>query len=256
MPGLFDLTGRSALVTGGAQGLGRAIANGLAEHGARVAVLDLNEADAEATAKECSASGADTMTITADVTVEQDAPRAVQAVVEQWGGLDILVNNAGIAILGPAEEASLADFRRVMEIDLVGGLSFCRAAFAPMRETGHGSIINIASMAGMTVLRPQKHVGYNAAKAGVISMTKTLAVEWASFGVRVNAIAPGYTLSPAVIKLRDEHPDNWSAWMSTVPMGRAAETSEMQGAAIYLASDASAYVTGSVICVDGGYTCI
>ena len=221
-----------------------------------MAVFNLNEADAEATAKECCRVRSRHDDDNRGCDRRTGRARAVQAVVEQWGGLDILVNNAGIAILGPAEEASLADFVASWKSTSSAGCRSAGPAFAPMREAGHGSIINIASMAGMTVLRPQKHVGYNAAKAGVISMTKTLAVEWASFGVRVDAIAPGYTLSPAVIKLRDEHPDNWSAWMSTVPMGRAAETSEMQGAAIYLASDASAYVTGSVICVDGGYTCI
>jgi NAD(P)-dependent dehydrogenase (short-subunit alcohol dehydrogenase family) len=221
-----------------------------------VAIADVNRVAAEGTAEEFSASGFEAVAISADVTVEHDVQVAVRTVVERWGAIDILVNNAGIAIAEPAEITSLANFRKVMEIDLIGALAFCQAAFVPMREANRGSIINIASMAGLAVLRPQKHVGYNVAKSGIIMLTKTLAVEWAQFGIRVNAIAPGYTLSPAVVALRDSLPADWSEWMRTVPMSRAAETHEMQGAAIYLAGDASSYVTGSVLCVDGGYTCI
>jgi NAD(P)-dependent dehydrogenase (short-subunit alcohol dehydrogenase family) len=199
--------------------------------------------------------GATSLAIGGDVTVEVDAARAVDAVVAEWGSLDVLVNNAGIAILAPAETAPLDDVRLVFEVDVFGVIAFAKEAFRPMREQGKGCIINMASMAGITVLRPQEHVGYNAAKAAVIMVTKSLAVEWAEFGIRVNAIAPGYMLTPPVVELRGDDPARWSAWMDGVPMARAGEPQELQGAAVYLASDSASYVTGSVVVVDGGYSC-
>jgi NAD(P)-dependent dehydrogenase (short-subunit alcohol dehydrogenase family) len=199
--------------------------------------------------------GATSLAIGGDVTVEVDAARAVDAVVAEWGSLDVLVNNAGIAILAPAEAAPLDDVRLVFEVDVFGVIAFAKEAFRPMRDQGKGCIINMASMAGITVLRPQEHVGYNAAKAAVIMVTKSLAVEWAEFGIRVNAIAPGYMLTPPVVELRGDDPERWSAWMDGVPMARAGEPQELQGAAVYLASDSASYVTGSVVVVDGGYSC-
>ena len=231
------------------------MARGLAEHGARVAIFDLDGDGAEAATAALRATGAESLAIAGDVTVEDDAARAVQAVVDEWGSLDVLVNNAGIAVIAPAETASLDDFRHVFEIDVVGVYSFAKAAFGPMRDQGRGCIINMASMAGITVLRPQEHVGYNAAKAAVIMVTRSLAVEWAEFGIRVNAIAPGYMLTPPVVKLKDEDPVRWGDWMASVPMARAAEPAELQGAAVFLASDSASYVTGSVLVVDGGYSC-
>jgi NAD(P)-dependent dehydrogenase (short-subunit alcohol dehydrogenase family) len=133
-------------------------------------------------------------------------------------------------------------------------LMCCQAAFSALQASSHASVVNIASIAGISVLRPQNHVGYNTAKAAVISLTRTLAVEWAETGIRVNAIAPGYMTSPAVELLRARSPENWEAWMARVPMGRAGDPSELGGAAVFLASDASSYVTGSVLVVDGGYT--
>jgi NAD(P)-dependent dehydrogenase (short-subunit alcohol dehydrogenase family) len=165
-----------------------------------------------------------------------------------------LVNNAGIAVNGPAESISLTDVQHVFDIDLFGMLTCCQAAFPALKASSHASVVNIASIAGISVLRPQKHVGYNTAKAAVISLTRTLAVEWAETGIRVNAIAPGYMTSPAVELLRAQSPENWAAWMARVPMGRAGDPSELGGAAVFLASDASSYVTGSVLVVDGGYT--
>jgi NAD(P)-dependent dehydrogenase (short-subunit alcohol dehydrogenase family) len=199
--------------------------------------------------------GATSLAIGGDVTVEADAARAVDAVVDEWGSLDVLVNNAGIAILAPAETAPLDDVRLVFEVDVFGVIAFAKEAFRPMRDQGKGCIINMASMAGITVLRPQEHVGYNAAKAAVIMVTKSLAVEWAEFGIRVNAIAPGYMLTPPVVELRGDDPERWSAWMDGVPMARAGEPQELQGAAVYLASDSASYLTGSVVVVDGGYSC-
>jgi NAD(P)-dependent dehydrogenase (short-subunit alcohol dehydrogenase family) len=243
------------LVTGGARGLGESMARALAEYGARIAIFDLDGPGAEATSQSLQAEGAVSIAIEGDVTVEADAARAVDAVVGEWGTLDVLLNNAGIAMLEPAETAPLEDIRHVFDIDVFGVVSFAKAAFRPMRDQGKGCIINMASIAGITVLRPQEHVAYNSAKAAVIMITKSLAVEWAEFGIRVNAIAPGYMVTPPVTKLRDEDPQMWSTWMSGVPMERAGEPHELHGAVVFLASDSASYVTGSVVVVDGGYSC-
>jgi NAD(P)-dependent dehydrogenase (short-subunit alcohol dehydrogenase family) len=252
--GSFDLAGRNVLVTGAAQGLGAAMSIALAEQGASIAVLDKAPRSDSAPNAVIEGLGCKSKYIEGDVTNLADCQNAVDEVVDDWGGLDILVNNAGIAVNGPAESISLTDVQHVFDIDLFGMLTCCQAAFPALKASSHASVVNIASIAGISVLRPQKHVGYNTAKAAVISLTRTLAVEWAETGIRVNAIAPGYMTSPAVELLRAQSPENWAAWMARVPMGRAGDPSELGGAAVFLASDASSYVTGSVLVVDGGYT--
>jgi NAD(P)-dependent dehydrogenase (short-subunit alcohol dehydrogenase family) len=254
--GLFSLEGRNALVTGGGRGLGRAMALGLAQYGANVAIVDIDVETAESTAMAVGALGVQSMAQFGDVTSDEDAERAVGSLLDAWGTLDVLINNAGIAIRAPAEEASITDFKRVYDIDVFGILRFSQAAFGPMSRQGRGSIINLASTAGLKVLTPQKHAGYNSAKAAVVLLTKSLAVEWAPRGIRVNAIAPGYTMTAPVKRARARDPECWASWMSKVPMGRPAQPEEMQGAAVFLASDASSYVTGSVIVVDGGVTAV
>ena len=255
MADLFSLKDRTALVTGGGRGLGRAMAEGLASHGANVAIMDIDEGSATQAAAELATSGARTFGVAGDVTRRSEITTAVERTIETLGAIDILVNNAGLAHLGPAETVSMDDFRHTFEVDVFGLFSCSQAVFGHMAERGSGVIINIASMAGLSVLTPQEHTAYNSAKAAVIMVTKSLAVEWAPFGIRVNAIAPGYMLTPPVELLRDEDPDRWTEWMERVPMRRAAMPDELQGTAIYLASDASAYVTGATIVVDGGYTC-
>jgi NAD(P)-dependent dehydrogenase (short-subunit alcohol dehydrogenase family) len=252
--GSFDLAGRNVLVTGAAQGLGAAMSIALAEQGASIAVLDKAPRSDSAPNAVIEGLGCKSKYIEGDVTNLADCQNAVDEVVDDWGGLDILVNNAGIAVNGPAESISLTDVQHVFDIDLFGMLTCCQAAFPALKASSHASVVNIASIAGISVLRPQKHVGYNTAKAAVISLTRTLAVEWAETGIRVNAIAPGYMTSPAVELLRAQSPENWAAWMARVPMGRAGDPSELGGAAVFLASEASSYVTGSVLVVDGGYT--
>jgi NAD(P)-dependent dehydrogenase (short-subunit alcohol dehydrogenase family) len=252
--GSFDLAGRNVLVTGAAQGLGAAMSIALADQGASIAVLDKAPRSDSAPNAVIEGLGCKSKYIEGDVTNLADCQNAVDEVVDDWGGLDILVNNAGIAVNGPAESISLTDVQHVFDIDLFGMLTCCQAAFPALKASSHASVVNIASIAGISVLRPQKHVGYNTAKAAVISLTRTLAVEWAETGIRVNAIAPGYMTSPAVELLRAQSPENWAAWMARVPMGRAGDPSELGGAAVFLASDASSYVTGSVLVVDGGYT--
>lgn len=253
---LFDLTGRNALVTGGGRGLGKAMALGLAQYGANIAIVDIDLETAQSTAEEIGALGVQSLALYGDVRSEEDAQRTVDQVCESMGSLDILLNNAGVATVEAAETLSLADFKRVYDIDVTGVFIFSKAAYGPMARQGRGNIINIASMAGISALDPQKHMHYNSAKAAVIMITKSLASEWASAGIRVNALAPGYMITPPVIEMRAEDPERWEHWMSRVPMGRAGEPPELQGAVIYLASDASSYMTGNIMVIDGGYTCL
>lgn len=252
---LFDLSGKTALVTGGASGLGYAMAVGLARHGANVALLDIDGDSLERAVAALRAQGTEAEPIAGDVLVESEVAAAVERVVARFGALDVLINNAGIAILGPAEEMSLHDFRKVHELDLDAVFTCSRIAYRHMAARRAGSIINIASMAGLRALHHQKHVAYNTAKAGVVMLTKTLAVEWAPAGIRVNAIAPGYMVTPPIVELQRRDPELWATWMATVPMSRAGDPSELQGAAVFLASDASSYVSGSVIVVDGACSC-
>jgi NAD(P)-dependent dehydrogenase (short-subunit alcohol dehydrogenase family) len=254
MSDLFSLKDRTALVTGGGRGLGRAMAEGLADHGANVAIMDVDEASATRAAAELSSSGVRTLGIGADVTKRAEVSDAVERTISTLGAIDVLVNNAGLAVLAPAESVSMEDFQRTFEVDVFGLFSCSQVVFEHMAARTSGVIINIASMAGISVLTPQEHAAYNSAKAAVIMLTKSLAVEWAEFGIRVNAIAPGFMLTPPVELLRDEDPARWAEWMERVPLGRVGLPEELQGAAVYLASDASAYVTGATIVIDGGYT--
>lgn len=253
---LFNIRGQNALVTGGGRGLGKAMATALAESGVNVAIVDIELERARATAQELQSLGVNSMALYGDVTKEDDAEKAVSALINDWGTLDLLINNAGVGILGAAESVPFTDIRTTFEIDVFGIFTFSRAAFKPMSEQKRGNIINIASMAGISVLYPQEHAHYNSAKAAVIMVTRSLAVEWAPFGIRVNAIAPGYMITPPVLKLQQENPRMWDFWMSRVPMGRAGEPDELKGSVIYLASAASSYMTGNTLVIDGGYTCL
>lgn len=247
----FSLQGKVALVTGGASGIGESFAFALAEAGAHVAVADMNGTRAAHVARQIANLGIESLSLEVDVTCHEQIRCMVDSVTARWGTLDIGVNNAGIALRAPAADMSEADWDRTMAVDLKAVFFCCQAEARVMFRQQAGCIINTASMSGQIVNRPQLHVAYNAAKAGVVQLTRTCAAEWAARGVRVNAISPGHTLSPMTARSMEEM---GQIWLSNTPLGRLGLPQDLQGGLVFLASDASAYVTGHNLVIDGGYT--
>ena len=241
---LFRLDGRAALVTGAAQGIGFEIARGLAEAGASVILTDKNREVGEAAAERIGG-----VFEPLDVT---DAG-AVGRLAARLGPLDVLVNNAGIVRNAPAEATSDEDWRAVLDVNLDGVFWCCREFGRQMLAAGRGSIVSTASMSGSISNHPQPQVAYNASKAAVMHLTRSLAGEWAARGVRVNAVAPGYTATPLTREglARTEWSD---VWLRGTPMGRVAQPREMAPAVLFLASEAASFVTGHTLVVDGGFT--
>jgi NAD(P)-dependent dehydrogenase (short-subunit alcohol dehydrogenase family) len=252
----FRLDGRVAFVTGGGQGIGRGIAHGLGEAGAAVAVVDVVAARAETVADELAQKGIDSLALAADVTQPDQVQNMVERIVGKWGKLSIAVNNAGVGVWADAEGMDPAEWRRVIDINLNGVFYCAQAAGRAMLPAGYGKIINTASMSGSIVNTPQNQAAYNASKAGVIHLTRSLAAEWATRGVRVNCISPGYTRTALVDDLLKSPTGQrmLPEWMRLTPMGHMAEVSDLQGAVVYLASPASDYVTGHDLVIDGGYS--
>ena len=244
----FSLDGCVALVTGAASGLGRAIAAGLAEAGARVRCVDRDTAGNEEVA---NSIGEAADAYTADVTDAEAIAAAVDGLVEAAGRIDVLVNSAGIGGRSPALDYPEDLWDSVMEINLRGTFLACRAAGRHMVSAGSGSIINIASVGGLAGFPGS--LGYQASKGGVVALTRTLAIEWAPQGVRVNAIAPSQFESAIVLAQWEKEPDMRARWESRTPLGRIGQPDEIVGPAIFLASDAAAMVTGHILAVDGGY---
>lgn len=245
----YDLTGRLAVVTGGAAGIGRAICEVLAEAGARVVVADRDTEAAAAAAKAVNG-----IALVLDVTDAQAAEQAAADLAAAHGAPAILVNNAGIVQNAPALEVDLADWRRVIDVNLHGVFHTSRAFGRHMVAAGGGSVVNISSICGAVTVHPQPQAAYNAAKAGVNLLTKSLAVEWAG-RLRVNAVAPGYTATDLTLAGRSK-PEWFETWLRGIPMGRLAAPREIALAVAFLASDAASYITGTVLTVDGGYTAI
>jgi len=252
----FRLEGRVALVTGGGQGIGRGYAHALGEAGARVAVVDMVGSRAETVAQELAAKGVESLAVQADVTDTDQVTRMVEQVVNHWGSLTIGVNNAGIGLWADAESMSQEEWQRVIDVNLTAVFLCAQAEGRLMLAAGYGKIINTASMSASIVNTPQNQVAYNASKAGVVHLTKSLAAEWAPRGVRVNCISPGYTRTQLVEDLL-QTPEGQSVmprWMALTPTARMVEVSELQGAVVYLAAPASDAMTGHDLTVDGGYS--
>lgn len=251
----FKLDGKVGLVTGGARGLGYSMAEGLCSVGLEaIVILDVQtELGLDAAKRLHETYGVKARFFKADVRDEASVAEIIDSVIEELGHLDVVVNSAGIADLVHAEEYPVDKFRRVMDINVTGTFLVSQAAARHMISRGQGgAIVNIASMSAHIVNFPQAQNAYNASKAAVLHLTKSLAVEWAPFGIRVNSISPGYmdtALNRAFKSLFQE-------WQSRTPMGRLGDMDELTNAAIYLASPASSFATGTDILIDGGYTCV
>jgi len=254
MGGIFDLTGRTALVTGGSRGLGEEMAEGLAEAGASVALVARREPWLTATVDRFRARGFRCEGMLADAADPAAVESTVRRTVEAFGRLDILINNAGVSWGQPAEEMSLEKWKSVIDVNLTGAFLFAQAAGREMIRQGAGSIVNVASIAGLCAM-PEAipAAGYVASKGGLLALTRELAAKWARHGIRVNAIAPGFFPSRMTERVLDR---SQAEIESRIPMGRVGRAGELKGAAVYLASDASSYVTGQTLVVDGGATVV
>jgi NAD(P)-dependent dehydrogenase (short-subunit alcohol dehydrogenase family) len=247
---LFDLTGKNAFVTGASRGIGRAIAVALADAGADVALVARSEDGLAETASAVAAAGRKAFVIPADVTSEEAVRAAVAAAIDQLGAVDVVVNNAGGSnFMVGFRDLRLAGWEKLMRLNLSSAVYVCHAFAGHLLDRGQGSVINVASVAG--VASSPLLVPYGAAKAGLISLTKSLAVEWATAGIRVNALCPGWTATELNRNLWED-PAAGPATIATVPMQRWGRAEEMAGPAVFLASDASSYMTGQVVIVDGG----
>lgn len=251
----FKLNGRVALVTGGGQGIGLACAEALAEAGANVLIADRDGTAAAAGREVLREKGYETEAILMDVT-DSDRVAAVAAeVTARHGHCDILVNNAGIARSEtPAETVTDEHWMNVLDVNLNGTFWCCREFGKHMLAAKSGVIVNIGSMSGFIVNKPQEQSFYNASKAAVHHLTKSLAAEWGSRGVRVNAVAPTYIATPLNAFVKSK-PAMYGAWIGGTPMARLGEVEEVASVVLFLASDAASLMTGSVVVVDGGYTC-
>jgi NAD(P)-dependent dehydrogenase (short-subunit alcohol dehydrogenase family) len=253
-PRLFDLSGNVALVTGAGSGIGQRIAMGLAQCGADVALLDRRTDDGLAkTADFIAKSGRKSIRIAADVTSSAALNEAVARTEVELGSLTLAVNAAGIANANPAEEMEESQFQTMMDINLKGVFLSCQAEARAMLKNGRGSIVNIASMSGVIVNRGLNQCHYNASKAGVIHISKSMAMEWVGRGIRVNTISPGYTATP--MNTRPEMVHQAKLFEEQTPMQRMANVDEMVGPAVFLLSNAATFVTGVDLLVDGGFCC-
>ncbi len=249
----MKLTDRIAVVTGAGRGIGFEIARALGEAGATIVVADINETTGKVAAQELNRGGIRAEFLPLDVTNSSEVQRVAAAVMANHGKVDVLVNNAGYAENPAALECSDETYYRLMRVNLDGVFFCCREFGRYMTAAGRGAVVNIGSMSGIIVNKPQPQAHYNASKAGVHMLTKSLACEWASRGVRVNAVAPGYIATEMTLQGR-LNPEWFGCWTDMTPMGRCGDPREVASAVLFLASDAASYITGSILSVDGGYT--
>lgn len=253
----FRLDGKTALVTGGAQGIGEAYCFALGEAGAKIAVVDINLKMAEETAHRLEAKGIPAIAVKTDVTNPEEVGLMVKTVVDKWGELTIGVNNAGMGAWRDSLTHDFGEWRKILSLNLDAVFLCAQHEAREMVKKGYGKIINTASMSAHISNTPQNQAAYNTSKAGVLHMTRSLAAEWAPKNICVNSISPGYTRTALVADLL-ESPEGKTMlpkWLEKVPMGRMATTEDLQGAIVYLASSVSDYMTGADILIDGGYCC-
>jgi gluconate 5-dehydrogenase len=254
LPGIkqFDLSGKAAIITGGSKGLGLAMAAGLASAGANLMLVNRSAEEGASAARELSRDfGIKAISFPADITNQSRTEEMAKAAIEAFGKIDILINSAGINIRGPIDEVSPADFSKVMEVNVNGTWLCCRAVTPYMKKSGSGKIINLASTLGLVGLA--NRTPYTASKGAVVQMTRALALELASFNINVNAICPGPFLTE--MNLPIAHTDEAKNFVvGATAVGRWGELREIQGAAIFLASDAATYMVGTILTVDGGWT--
>ncbi len=250
----MSLKGKVGFVTGGARGIGKSVAYALAEAGADIVIADVDLDESEKTCEEIAkATGQKLIAVKTDVTSQDSVNELIKIILDTFGKLDIAFCNAGIALNVPAEEMTVEEFKKVIDINLTGVFLTAQAAGKVMIKQGYGSIINTASMSGHIVNVPQPQCAYNASKAGVIQLSKSLAVEWALKNVRVNSISPGYigteliTNSPKLKPLIEK-------WTELSPMKRLGRPDELQSIVVYLAGDTSSFTTGSDFTIDGAFT--
>ena len=248
---LFDLSGKVAIVTGGARGLGRIIALALSDAGADVVIADILIPLAEDVVKEIEEKGNRAIAVKLDVTNANDVQEMVSKVTDNFGKIDILINNAGIQCISAAEDFALEDWTRVLNVNLTGVFLCSQAVGKIMINQKKGKIINISSLFG-TLGSPHGAAAYNSSKGGVINLTKSLAVEWGKYNINVNAIAPGI-IETDLTRKRLEDKEYFDLWIDRTPLKRIGKPGDLSGAIIYLSSEASDFVTGNTIMIDGGY---
>ncbi len=246
----FDLSGKVAVVTGGSKGLGRSIAGALAHAGAEVVVTSRTEADLDQAAAELREHGTRVVSVRSDVSSEDSIAAMVRDVIDRFGRIDILVNNAGIEGVGGVTEMPVEYWDHVLEVNLRGPMLCCKHVGPHMIQQRRGKVINVGSVLASRVAR---YMGaYAASKAGLVQLTRTLALEWIHHNVQVNALCPGYFLTP----MNEEFfaSDAGRKLITKLPIGRLGDTHEIEGAAVFLASDATSYITGTTLSVDGGHS--
>ncbi len=250
---LFDLKGKVAIVTGGSRGVGKEIATALGEAGAKLSVTARREEWLTSAQKELEDMGIECLSVAADVSEVEGVKKMVAKTLEKWGKIDILVNNAGVVWAAPPEQMSLDKWDYVMNINARGTFICCQEVGREMIRQKHGNIINISSAVGVRAIDPKsgQFISYQASKAAINIVTKQLAVEWGPHNIRVNVIAPSFLstrLTDALIARTGENMKRW------IPLGRIGRPDEIRGAVVFLASEASSYITGQILCLDGGTT--
>jgi NAD(P)-dependent dehydrogenase (short-subunit alcohol dehydrogenase family) len=252
-----DLAGKVAVVTGGARGLGFSMASALARQGVSVGLVDLLD-DVHASAERLAAAhGVAAAGATADVTSAEDVAAAFATIADALGSPSLLINAAGITVWEDSLDVTPESWRRVIDINLTGTFLCCQALGRACRDGGHGgAIVNVSSMSGRIVNVPQHQTSYNASKAAVDHLTKSLAVEWAALGIRVNAVAPGYFLSDMTRQFTEANPELAAQWRGMIPAGRMGEPPDLDGLVTFLCSKASEYVVGQSVVIDGAYTAV